>query len=343
MKFLRQIAKNIITRLHIISDCVDHCRLQCRYNASINMDEDICKMQYTLTRENHVLEKGMSMRNPRIGFGQDKARALLKHVKQYVDRKYAYLDREFLIYIFSTLRQYIAHTTSNGIEIPDIQEQCDELQMQAGVQSHELHDAAGVKNVTKEDIQARCNASFESLLYSRHSIRYFEKEAPSVDILNQALSLAQRTPSACNRQAWLSHVYFNEASHALLKQQGGCRGFEDEIQCSIVVTADLRGFLAYEIHQAFVDGGLYAMNLINALHSLGLGTIPLSFGFHHGKINRIKREFDIPENEVPIVIIGVGKLMDVFRIAESERKDVAKTEKMWQKQTHIIRHEYFND
>ena len=41
----------------------------------------------------------------------------------------------------------------------------------------------------------------------------------------------------------------------------------------------------YEVHQAYVDGGLYAMNLINALHSLGIGTIPLSVAFGYDKLD----------------------------------------------------------
>ena len=40
-----------------------------KHNASINTDEDIMKMQYTILRQNHVIEKGMSMRFPRKGFG----------------------------------------------------------------------------------------------------------------------------------------------------------------------------------------------------------------------------------------------------------------------------------
>ena len=43
-------------------------KLLVKYNASINTDRDIAKMQYTLLRENHTIEKGLSMRNPRKGF-----------------------------------------------------------------------------------------------------------------------------------------------------------------------------------------------------------------------------------------------------------------------------------
>lgn len=103
--------------------------------------------------------------------------------------------------------------------------------------------------------------------------------------------------------------------------QGGCHGFEKELRYSILVTANLKAFLSYEVHQAYVDGGLYAMNLINALHSLGLGCIPLSCGFEYEKLQGLEK-FSIPENEVPIVILAFGHLQDKFRVAVSTRKDI---------------------
>lgn len=136
--------------------------------------------------------------------------------------------------------------------------------------------------------------------------------------------MAQRTPSACNRQGWKTHVFQGKKSIELVKWQGGCKGFEDELKYSILVTANLKAFLSYEVHQAYVDGGLYAMNLINAIHSLGLGCIPLSCGFNSPKLQQLK-DFNIPENEVPIVLIAFGNLMDEFKIAISTRKPIGVT------------------
>ena len=36
-------------------------------------------------------------------------------------------------------------------------------------------------------------------------------------------------------------------------------------------------------------------------------------------------KFGIPENEVPIVLVAFGELLDNFRIAVSSRKDISKT------------------
>lgn len=301
-----------------VKEAIRFWRLTSRYNASHHTDEDMEKMQYAILRENHVIEKGMSMRNPRKGFGQEKVKKLLEHLECY-KTLYGEANKEFLQYPLSTILSYIDYTEKQGVKIDDIKTRF--YRFADSVKPIDLSILGGVKKVSKEEIQSKCNADFESLLYSRHSIRYFSNISPDKKLIIKALELAQRTPSACNRQGWKTHVFEGEESIKLMKWQGGCRGFEDELKHSILVTANLKAFLYYEVHQAYVDGGLYAMNLINALHSLGLGCIPLSCGFESWKLQQLK-DFDIPENEVPIVIIAFGNLADEFNVAISTRKPI---------------------
>lgn len=89
-----------------------------------------------------------------------------------------------------------------------------------------------------------------------------------------------------------------------------------------MVTSNMRAFLHHEPFQAYIDGGMYAMSLLYALHYKGLGTIPLSCGFHWTKLKKIHDYFDIPANEIPIEIIAFGELLDSFNVAVSKRKDV---------------------
>lgn len=77
-------------------------KLLVKYNASINTDRDIAKMQYTLLRENHTIEKGLSMRNPRKGFGQKKVLNILIWIDKYVTLYYN-KDKEFVDYLLSTI------------------------------------------------------------------------------------------------------------------------------------------------------------------------------------------------------------------------------------------------
>lgn len=319
-------AKEWKNKMKVLKDIMDDTwafyRLTAKYNASVDTDKDIEKMQYTLLRENHTIEKGLSMRNPRKGFGQQKVLNILEHLNSYVTLYYKQ-DIEFLNYPLSTIKHYIEYTKAQGIDIPIIERHYEELLNRLPNKTFkEL--ASGVVAETKNDILDKCNQGFSSLLCSRHSLRYFTDEIVHRDIIDKALELAQRTPSACNRQGWKSHVFNGDLCLDLLEWQGGCRGFEHEIHTAVVVTANLKAFLSYEIHQAYVDGGLYAMNLINAFHSLGIGTIPLSTAFHESKLKKLK-EFCIPENEVPVVIIGCGYMVDKFNVAVSERKNINQT------------------
>lgn len=321
---LRELCEKMMNILHLIEETLHYAIRLLHYNASIRTDNDIKKMQYTLLRENHVIEKGMSIRTPKKGFGQQKVIALLQRLQKYYDL-YGTEDKMFMIYPLSTIQEYIQYIETNGVAIPTIKQSFDTLLTHADIQPTQLFHCGGIQTVTKEEIITKSSGSFEDLLYSRHSIRYFAKAVPDKTTIEKALVLAQKTPSACNRQGWKTHVYFGTKSHKLLQMQGGCNGFAEEISCAIVVSADMRAFLSYEPMQCYVDGGLYAMNLINALHSLGLGTIPLSLAFYHKKLKKIKKTFDIPKEEALICIIGVGELLDSFNVAESHRKNITVT------------------
>ncbi|MDD3078911.1 MAG: nitroreductase family protein [Paludibacter sp.] len=323
-KLADKISRTIPVRLNILRESYSFCKQLVKYNGSVNTNKNIKKMQYTLLRENHVIEKGMSMKNPRKGFGQKKVKALILRLSEYTDKYYA-TDKEFLLHPISTIHQYIEYTKANNVEIREIEILYNLLLDKTNYKESELFHSTGIKKAYKKEILKNCNTTFESLLKSRHSIRYFDSKSPSQSLIEKALNLAQLTPSACNRQAWHTHTFWNDKSIDLAKEQGGCKGFENEIKCSILVTADMNAFLSYEIHQAYIDGGLYAMNLINALHSLGLGTIPLSCGFYDYKLNNIKKKFDIPSNESLIVLIGIGNLKDEFNVAESSRKPISLT------------------
>ena len=310
--------------MQFLMEVLSYWRRLCRYNASVRTDKDIQKMQYTLLRENHIIEKGMSMRDTRKGFGQKKVTALLGRLQKY-NQLYGSIDKSFLTYPLSTIKVYIDYQHEDGIDIPEIEQSFRKLCEEVGVKPESLQLPAGIEQGNADMLKTQAQSDFASLLHSRHSMRYFLDELPSKDLLEKALGLAARTPSACNRQAWHTHIFFEDDAHELLRMQDGCKGFTEDIHCCIVVTADMKGFLGHEPFQCYVDGGLYAQNLINALHYVGLGTIPLSCGFLSDKLLSIQKRFNIPENEVMIVIIGTGVMPEEMKIAISTRRPVTAT------------------
>ena len=91
------------------------------------------------------------------------------------------------------------------------------------------------------------------------------------------------------------------------------------MQAAILVCGDLTSYYLSELNLPYVDGGLYGMNLMLALHHCGLASIPLTMGLTASNLKKIKREMGVPENEVPVLLIGVGSYKDEFRAAVSYR------------------------
>ena len=325
---VNQIKEKIRVRLPqpflFLIELASYWKRLCRYNASINTERDKEKMEYILLRENHVIEKGMSMRHPRQGFGQAKVLTLIDRLKRYY-KLYGHEDKRFMYYPMATIKAYISYHQKDQVDITAIQNLYLQLCQETGITDDQLTMSAGIEIMQGKELELQAKKDFSSLLYNRHSIRYFKDEPPSIQQIEQALRLASRTPSACNRQAWHTHVFYGADVHELLRMQGGCNGFCDDIHCCIIVTADMKGFLAHEPFQCYIDGGMYAQNLINALHYVGLGSIPLSCGFMSGKLLGIQKHFSIPKNEVMIVIIGTGIICNETKIAISTRKPILST------------------
>lgn len=316
---LHLLNESVRNRIKIIRDVFVFAKKTLKYNASLSTMKDKEKAQYTLLRRTHIIEKGMSLRNPRVGFGQEKVSHLIDDLTEYLNR---FGKSSFFNYPISAISTYISYTKNTGINISHIEEKLNQLLGQLDEKNIQ-QESSGIKIVSKDYI-TKSTKDFKDLLYNRHSIRFFSGIEIPKEIIEEALTLAQQTPSACNRQGWKTHIFMGEDAVRLVKWQGGSRGFEEEIHCAILVTANLKAFLSHEIHQAYIDGGLYSMNLINALTYLGLGTIPLSCGFHESQLQGLS-EFNIPKNEIPIIIIGTGIMENEFKVAISKRKNIAET------------------
>ena len=93
------------------------------------------------------------------------------------------------------------------------------------------------------------------------------------------------------------------------------------MQGAILVSSDLESYGFQEINQMYVDGGLYAMNLMYALHFYDIACIPLTMAHKAMILRDIKREMLLPENEQPVLLIGIGSYKEEWKVAQSNRQD----------------------
>lgn len=64
------------------------------------------------------------------------------------------------------------------------------------------------------------------------------------------------------------------------------------------------------------------MNLIYALTYLGIASIPLTLGIKLSILKQIKKDFNIPNNETPVLLIAFGNYPNKFKVAKSYRNPV---------------------
>src|SRR5690606_18376889 len=137
---------------------------------------------------------------------------------------------------------------------------------------------------------------------SRYSIRKFADKPVDDDLLRRAIQVARKSPSACNRQAYRIHVYSGDKKNELLKMQGGSNGFIDSIDKVVLISGDYQKYFLTEMHMPYVDGSLFAMSFMYALHSLGVGSIPLTMARSYRVLNKVKERFGISASEVPVML-----------------------------------------
>ncbi len=288
-----------------------------KYMATGGMYKNSRKLETDLTITAHALEKGMAIGKVRIGFGKKKAHSLIKGLEKYSQLNGC--KKEFIIEVSSIINKYILYNKEQGADMKDIQTALEKF-----CTSHhiEIINQGGILTKNKHETYKLLNCDFREFSQSRFSIRDFSEEPISMEAINKALKLCERTPSACNRQNFRIHIFTNkEQRQKLFNMQLGCNGFSQDMQCAILICGDMLGYKYYEHSLLYVDGGLYAMNLLYALHREGLATIPLTVAHKNGYLNKIKKAVEIPDNEIPILLIGVGSYKEKYKVAESYRKD----------------------
>lgn len=269
----------------------------------------------------HALEKAFSLPNPRKSFGITKAKDLTTKINEYVN-KYNW-DNSLSVPV-SVLKKYIAYHRKSGAmleEMKAIEEDLNSLLGSVSMLSCSF-TLGGTYDVTREELITASKSNFETLSANRYAIRDFSGEPIDQEIIYKALDIAKKTPSACNRQSYRVHVFKGCQKDKLLKMQGGANSFYQSADSVLLISADANRYYTRESHLGYVDASLFSMTLIYALTYLGIGSIPLTLCIKQTILENMKKEFHIPHNEIPVLLIAIGNYPDKFKVAMSHRNEV---------------------
>lgn len=267
----------------------------------------------------HALEKSVSMPAPKPGSGQDKFAMLIDALERFVDGHGVHPE---LTAAVGAADAYLAFHRGTDIDLSEPEARYRTVRSTIAAAAGGGTSPGGTLELTADDVRSRARVELERFFHARHSVRQFGPDPVDRSDIEWAVRMAQRTPSVCNRQSGRVHVFENDELGAkVLACQTGNRGFGHLASHVLVVTSDLRRFLSVgERNQCWVDGGLFAMTLVWALHSRGAGTCFLNWSAEHEQDTRLRQVAGIPDHENVITLIAIGSLPDRFRVASSPRR-----------------------
>jgi len=271
----------------------------------------------------HVLEKGLSMPDFRPFFGIPMVKGLIAMVRKGTER-FKWCENVNYHAACLALRAYSDKHRDLGLEL-EKHFSPDEISFFDQLPDNGDEVLGGARLYRKDRYFEDSYGDFAALARSRHSCRSFD---PSVEVemekLRSAIEIARNSPSVCNRQCWRLHIYREKIKvEELLALQEGNRGFGHTVPVVLVVTAGLQVFDGFlERNQAYIDGGLFSMSLMYALHHQEIGCVPLCWLAPADRDDELRRIAEIPDDEVVLMFLGVGVPTAEFSAPVSQRRSV---------------------
>lgn len=277
-----------------------------------------------ITERYHAIEKGLALPAPRPGFGRTVMPVLVRLVESYIA---SYGEDETTRAACGALASYLAFNAEHGLDAEQIPHHAQIVALLDG-RTANPSGVSGTIDLTRDEVMAAVSGTGLDFFTARHSTRHFDPAPVTDEQLEYAVRVAMTSPAVCNREfghltIWGDRQRIDE----ILEVQGGARGFGHQVPMLAMVTMTLRAYWSEaERNQAWIDGGSFAMAFILGLHAQGLGSVPLNWSKSIATDDRMRKLVGLPDDQVIIMFVGFGSLLDNYRVAASPRRPI---EQFW--------------
>lgn len=257
--------------------------------------------RYTLRRNTHRLEKGLSMRPRRAVFALD-------YAKETVDALAATAaagsstDHDLFQWSCDVLDEYFQSCERHPVIV---EQQRRFLELSARL-PWQRGNSIPYRRPAPENLP-----SYEQLLalaQRRRSVRWFLQQPVPRELVDKAFEVAVQAPSACNRQPFRFAVLDDRE---LVQKVGaipmGTAGFVHNIPMLVVVIGQLRAFHHLrDRHLIYIDSCLATMGFELALETLGLSSCSINWPSIPEKERAMEQALGLAPDECPILLVAVG-------------------------------------
>lgn len=288
-------------------------------------EENLETLKANLILVIHTVEKGLTMPETRLGFGQDKITIMSTLLDKIIPLE---SDSFELIYAKSVLEEYLDFHEKRGFIFPE--KTLTSLQSMIGKIGTEKSQTDSLLSkqlhFSREEFFSPLHQDFKEFSFSRHSVRNYIQKPIDKDVFIRVAEIANQAPSSCNRQSCRMHVVVErEKIERVLSVQGGSRGFGHLAAAVIIVTSDLHSFYdVQERSQPAINSGFFGMNILYALHAEQLGACVLNWSSTKKKDLQLRKLVpSISDSEQVEFLISCGYPPEEFDVALSKRRSTS--------------------
>lgn len=276
------------------------------------------RMEYDMLLIIHSLEKGMSNQQARP-FGIQKVDKLIHLLTDYrnliQENTFAYVSACNCLKAYQKF--YGQHNWTDHKEYTLVEHFLKQI-------GSFPHLPVGAFELKKTEFIQDAKIDYAKFLNSRHSVRNFSNQKLSKTDIKKAIHMAMQSPSACNRQMCkIYNIENQKKAQSVIEYAQGLGNFDLTNIHFLVITFDVQAnYFIGERNQGWFNAGLMSMNLVNAFHSLGIGSCFIQFGNTFRQEEELKEILEIPESERIAVILAVGYYAEISKIPYSSRKSI---------------------
>ena len=307
--FLKIIYKNIFLIKESILDSLIY------YKYSVKRKDRRSINEGELMKSIHSIEKRISFGGKDAEFGKEKANVVLC----YLEDNWNNVSFFVLSWGLGTLKQF-GEKILQGEKQMDFNNRLKKLELKL---PSSLNCQGGTILIENEDIAKKAKSDYKEFCYSRYSIRNFAGKA-DLNTIKSAMILSQKCPSTCNIQPVKGYLINNKREiNYILSLQNGNRGFTEIVPQLIVLTTRLELYSEpRERNLCYVDGGIYALSLSNALHYYNIGSCILNWATNSINNSLLHSRLNIPINERVILLLAIGNIPKECEVPTSGRRSV---------------------
>lgn len=259
----------------------------------------------------HRLEKGLCIATPKPMWGWDKARVLAKALCREKTDNFAKETGSAVLHAYLKQKEIVGN--EDGRMLDSFEKEFEELLSQGYCE-----EKGGSILLSKDDLMCDV-ASIERLFYIRHSIRDFDDTEVPIEKIIKAVEIANRCPSACNRQPTKVYVVSKNVWNNNTNDMNQVYNAKQHL----IITVERQAFSLDEINDWIVSASVFAGYLSLSLTALGIGSCIIKKGLlNDNSYKKLKRYCCIPQSEKIILEIAIGNYKENIKVPVSNRKPI---------------------